>query len=171
MKDIIHPKIWIISNDTSRKEKKEKERKTPVIPLFSSGNSSLLYPSILDTRLYTPRSHYRGREGKERREGRKAARGKENLADPFYPPRSGSKSREPLSHRLLDACKYPWQRGTTMRGDPRRELFLRISGWSALPKISRRKRERGGSLWEKFPFDPRPIPPIAALFLNSFPLS
>lgn len=36
MKDIIHPKIWIISNDTSRKEKKEKERKTPVpvIPLF-----------------------------------------------------------------------------------------------------------------------------------------
>lgn len=102
MKDIIHPKIWIISNDTSRKEKKEKERKTPVpvIPLFSSGNSSLLYPSILDTRLYTPRSHYRGREGKERREGRKAARGKENLADPlslFTPPGAGARVESPLA--------------------------------------------------------------------------
>lgn len=82
--------------------KKEKERKTPVpvIPLFSSGNSSLLYPSILDTRLYTPRSHYRGREGKERREGRKAARGKENLADPlslFTPPGAGARVESPLA--------------------------------------------------------------------------
>lgn len=123
--------------------------------------------------IYTskPLSRARGKGEERRKKGGERKREFSRPSFAFYPPRSGSKSREPLSHRLLDACKYPWQRGTTMRGDPRRELFLRISGWSALPKISRRKRERGGSLWEKFPFDPRPIPSIAALFLNSFPLS
>lgn len=67
-----------------------------------------------------------------------------------------SKSREPLSHRLLDACKYPWQRGTTMRSNPSTPVasFLRISGWSAsLGDITKKK---GGPPLrrEKFPFDP-----------------
>lgn len=82
------------------KKRKGKENTCSRYPPFSSGNSSLLYPSILDTRLYTPRSHYRGREGKERREGRKAARGKENLADPlslFTPPGAGARVESPLA--------------------------------------------------------------------------
>lgn len=94
--------------------------------------------------IYTskPLSRARGKGEERRKKGGERKREFSRPSFAFYPPRSGSKSREPLSHRLLDACKYPWQRGTTMRGDPRRELFLRISGWSALPKISRRKRER-----------------------------
>lgn len=134
---------------------RRREKRTPVIPFFLRNSSPL--SKHLGYALYTPRSHYRGREGKEgrreRRErrvegarGRVAKKGGERKREfsrpsfAFYPPRSGSKSREPLSHRLLDACKYPWQRGTTMRGDPRRELFLRISGW--VRKVF--QRYRGG---------------------------
>lgn len=51
-----------------------------------------------------------------------------------------SKSREPLSHRLLDACKYPWQRGTTMRSNPVANSE-RISGWSVSLRDRAEKRE------------------------------
>lgn len=103
---------------TSRLFNTTKKKKAHLLSPFS-----LLYPSILAD---TPRSHYRGKGEKEAREERKngvAKKGgerKREFSDPlFYPPLlPRSKSREPLSHRLLDACKYPWQRGATMRSDP-----------------------------------------------------
>lgn len=130
-----------------------KRKKNTCYPFFPP---EFLYPSILDTRCTHLEAIIEGarerrggeRGGKEgwRARGRVAKKGGERKREfsrpsfAFYPPRSGSKSREPLSHRLLDACKYPWQRGTTMRGDPRRELFLRISGW--VRKVF--QRYRGG---------------------------
>lgn len=123
-----HPKFFqfpynLISNDKIIRHVKiiqhvEEKKKAHLLSPFS-----LLYPSILAD---TPRSHYRGKGEKEAREERKngvAKKGgerKREFSDPlFYPPLlPRSKSREPLSHRLLDACKYPWQRGATMRSDP-----------------------------------------------------
>lgn len=58
-----------------------------------------------------------------------------------------------------------------MRGDPRRELFLRISGWSAqsLPKISRReeRKKEARAFGKNFLL----IRHLFLPFLNSFPLS
>lgn len=128
-----------------RKKRKGKENTCSRYPPFflrkflSPLSKHLGYAAIYTSK---PLSRARGKGEERRKKGGERKREFSRPSFAFYPPRSGSKSREPLSHRLLDACKYPWQRGTTMRGDPRRELFLRISGWSALPKISRRKRER-----------------------------
>lgn len=161
-----------------------KRKKNTCYPFFPP---EFLYPSILDTRCTHLEAIIEGarerrggeRGGKEgwRARGRVAKKGGERKREfsrpsfAFYPPRSGSKSREPLSHRLLDACKYPWQRGTTMRGDPRRELFLRISGWSAqsLPKISRReeRKKEARAFGKNFLL----IRHLFLPFLNSFPLS
>lgn len=126
-----HPKFFQFSSNsrtiwfqtirlfvTSRLFNTTKKKKTHLLSPFF-----LLYPSILAD---TPRSHYRGKGEKEAREERKngvAKKGgerKREFSDPlFYPPLlPRSKSREPLSHRLLDACKYPWQRGATMGSDP-----------------------------------------------------
>lgn len=94
-------------------------------------------------------------------EGR--SRGKENLATLFrFLPRA---SREPLSHRLLDACKYPWQRGTTMRSSPVVVNSERIGGWSISLRDRRKKGRCRGKKKERFSFHPYVIPSAFGNFL------
>lgn len=156
---------------------RRREKRTPVIPFFLR-NSFIQASWIRAVHTSKPLSRARGKGGEAREEGkkgggrggewrRKAARGKENLADPlslFTPPGAGARVESPLATVYWTHANIHGNEGPPWEATPVASSFCVLVGGCAKSSkdIAEGGEEKGSSsLWEKFPFDPPPIPPIS----------